>query len=218
MLFDDSDGAKAQAETLMGLFEDTGIPGAILVGGNWILNVDDHDVVLSAMGGEVLTAGEPSAAGATESAPVEEPPVIEAGTWLVPSEIKPGVYRVAGYYARLDSDGEIIDNDGVYGENDLTLMVVKKSDDMVEVSGEALAIEFLPRYDPLRNGATSGTYLVGKDIKPGRYRVKDPDYAYAARLDKDLDIIDNAGNEGNVVITIKPSDYAFEFSGELSRL
>ena len=97
-------------------------------------------------------------------------------------------------------------------------MVVKKSDDMVEVSGQALAIEYLPEYDPIANGARKGTYLVGKDIAPGRYRVKDPDYAYAARLDKNLEIIDNEGNEGNVVITIKPSDYAFEFSGDLTAL
>jgi len=113
---------------------------------------------------------------------------------------------------------EIIDNDGVYNSSGLTYVVVDPSDAYLELSGEAIAIEDFPVFDPLLVGATDGTYLVGVDIQPGRYRVEDPDYAYAARLSCDRDIIDNEGNKGNVIIIVKASDCLFTFSGILSRI
>jgi hypothetical protein len=56
------------------------------------------------------------------------------------------------------------------------------------------------------------------DIEPGTYRISDPDYAYAARLDSTLDIIDNEGNAGNVLIRVQDGDFAFSFSGEIERI
>jgi len=163
-------------------------------------------------------SGEPVPLEETPSAESTDLPIIESGTWIVGEEISPGYYRVPGYYARLDKDGEVIDNDGVYQDSELTLAVVKSSDDMVEISGQALLIEYLPSVDPIAQGLRAGTYLVGKDIAPSRYRIEDPSYAYGARLDKDLDVIDNEGNAGNVVITIKPSDFAFTYSGDIAPL
>lgn len=142
--------------------------------------------------------------------------LIPSGTWIVGSEIKPGIYRVAGYYAVLDENNEILNNDGVYSDTALTIAVIKESDSYFEVNGEAILIDHLPVYDPLANSVTEGTYLVGIDIQPGRYRVEDESYAYAARLDENLEIISNEGNSGNVLITIKDSDFAVQITGKIS--
>ena len=114
-------------------------------------------------------------------------------------------------------DFSIIDNDGVY-DNGIGLMVVQRGDTYVEISGEATPLTDLPVASPLALGFTEGTYIVGIDIEPGRYRISDPDYAYAARLDRSLGIIDNAGNSGSVIIQISPSDYAFTFTGAITPL
>ncbi len=147
-------------------------------------------------------------------------PVIEAGTWLVPGEIKPGYYRVAGYYARLDASDEIIDNDGVYDPDQLTLAVVRPSDAALKIRGEAVALEDLPAIDPVGNGAMGGTYVVGADIPPGKYRVSadDSGTAYIARLDENLETIDNELGDGNVILTIRSSDFAVKYRGNIERL
>ena len=143
--------------------------------------------------------------------------MLGSGTYLVPDEIDYGVYRVVGYWARLDSNFDIIDNDGVY-DNGIGLMVVQQGNTYVEVSGEATPLADFPAASPLALGFTEGTYLVGVDIEPGRYRISDPDYAYAARLDRSLDIIENTGNGGNVIVEIHPTDYAFTFTGTIDPL
>lgn len=143
---------------------------------------------------------------------------IDSGTWVVPDEVKPGYYRVAGYWATMDADMEILDNDGVYESDELTLAYVPASASFVEFSGEAVPVEDLPVYPVMEILPGAGTYLVGADIAPGQYRISDSDYAYAARLDERLEIIDNAGNEGNVIIVVKASDFAVSFSGEIERL
>lgn len=97
-------------------------------------------------------------------------------------------------------------------------VVVDPTDAYLELSAEAIAIADFPVYDPLIVGATEGTYLVNVDVQPGRYRVEDSRYAYAAKLSCDRDIIGNAGNAGNVIIVVKDSDCLFEFSGILTRI
>lgn len=165
-----------------------------------------------------LVPGIPTPAVTPAPAPDEpEMNAIESGTYLVPSEIKHGVYRVIGYWARLDSSLGIIDNAGVY-DNGIGLMVVQRGDTYIELSGEAVAIEEFPRAAPIALGYTEGTYLVGVDIQPGRYRVSDPNYAYAARLDRTLDIISNEGNSGSVIIVVSSTDYALTYSGTITRL
>lgn len=145
-------------------------------------------------------------------------PIIESGVYIVGLDIQPGAYRVTGYFARLDSNMEIIENDGVYGANELTYVEVQGTDAYLELSGEAIAIADFPVYDPILVGARRGTYLVGVDIQPGRYRIDDPDYAYAARLSCDRDIIDNEGNAGNVIIIVRDTDCLLQYSGVISRI
>lgn len=145
-------------------------------------------------------------------------PTIDAGTYVVGSEISPGLYRVAGYWATLDAAQEIIENEFVNGQG-LGLAVIPESARFVEINGEAVAVADLPTIDPIEAGFDSGTYLVGVDIQPGDYRVTGTDRsAYGARLDANLGIIDNSLNDGSVILTIQPSDFAFTFTGTLEAL
>ncbi|MCP4962723.1 MAG: hypothetical protein GY925_26075 [Actinomycetia bacterium] len=139
-------------------------------------------------------------------------PVIGAGTYLVGSEVEPGVYRASRYWARLDETGEIIDND-LIGDG-FGIVVIQPSDAFIEFTGEAIAVDDFPAVDPIAMGYEGGTYLVGIDIEPGTYRVTATDgTAYAARLDNTLDIIDNDLNEGSVIIVVQLTDFALSFSG-----
>jgi len=106
-----------------------------------------------------------------------------------------------GYWARLDANQEIVDNDIV--ESGLSLMNVAPTDAYVEMSGAAVALVDLPWVDPIAEGWTDGTYLVGTDIAPGRYNITPAgSSAYFARLDANLGIIDNNISEGNVIAVV----------------
>ncbi len=63
----------------------------------------------------------------------------------------------------------------------------------------------------------NGTYMVGEEVKPGRYRSDGGDLCYWARLSGTSgefgDIITNHVTEGATTVTIAPSDVAFETSG-----
>jgi hypothetical protein len=158
-------------------------------------------------------------------------PTLGSGTYIVSEEalpgiphIVPGVYRVVGYWARMDSSQEIIDNDGVY-DNGLTLLKVEASDAYIELSGEAVAFEDFPglfdtnSVNPIVMEWTEGTYLIGVDLTPGEYMVSPIDgRAYYARLDESIGIIDNDFTEGQTIIRIAEGDYAFRFTGTLERL
>jgi hypothetical protein len=144
--------------------------------------------------------------------------VIPPGTYLVGSEVPTGVYRVVRYWETLDDRDMILDNELAL-DNGLTLAVVTSAATYVQFAGEAVSVRDRPSVDPLGEGFTEGTYLVGADLAPGRYRVRSADsLAYAARLDTDLDIIDNDLNQGSVILTVTPSDYAFRFRGTLEKL
>jgi hypothetical protein len=146
-----------------------------------------------------------------------EAPVIGSGVYIGGSEFAAGLYRVIGYWARLDSDQEIIDNDIVY-DNGMTLLNVRESDSFIEISGEAIAVADFNggSADPLVLGWTEGTYLVGIDVQPGQYRITPIEsIAYFARLDADGEIIDNNLSEGQLIAQVSASDWAFQFTGTL---
>ena len=84
----------------------------------------------------------------------------------------------------------------------------------MEFNGEAIPAEVMAVVDPIALGYVAGTYMVGIDIEPGLYRITN-DTAYAARLDQNLDIIDNELNDNNVLIRVAPSDFALTFNGSL---
>src|SRR5690606_18174563 len=114
-------------------------------------------------------AGEETITTTTEPTTTTTTPIIESGTYVVPDDFAPGVYRVEGYWARLDEGQEIIDNDIV--DDGLSLMNVAPTDAYIEINGAAIALADAPSVDPIAEGFTDGTYIVGTDIAPGRYNV-----------------------------------------------
>lgn len=148
-------------------------------------------------------------------------PVIGSGVYIVPTEVAPDTYRLAGYASRLDENQEIIDN-FLIGDNGLGLVVVLETDAYLEVNGEIIPVEALGTpVDPIAQGFTEGVYLVGYDIEPGRYRVSPEasgETTYWARLDDTLDIIDNNLSEGDLIVIVNESDYALEYRGVLERI
>jgi hypothetical protein len=146
-------------------------------------------------------------------------PVIGPGTYIVPDEVAADTYRLAGYAARLDDELEIIDN-YLIGDNGFGIVIVQPTDSYLEVDGGVVTVEaFGHPLDPIAEEFTSGVYLVGFDIAPGRYRVQPEDgTSYWARLDGTLDIIDNDLSDGATIVIIKQSDFALEFTGRLELL
>lgn len=154
----------------------------------------------------------------------EEAASLRSGTYIVGDDIAPGLYRTTGYWALLEETQDIIDNNFIDDDEPgyALLSVPETCVPFVEISGTATPIEQIPFFDPLAEGVTQGVYLVGFDIQPGTYRVSDPDGAYAARLavlpTGEWDILDNNFSDGNVILTVEPGDFAFEFSGVLELL
>lgn len=143
-------------------------------------------------------------------------PTIRDGTYIVGTDIQPGMYRVAGYWARLDEAMEIIDNDGVY-EDGFGMLNVRDTDAYVEISGAAVPFAATRALDPSVEGFSGGTYLVNWDIQPGRYRISDPGgMSYFARLDADGEIIDNNISEGAVLVIVAATDWALSISGVIT--
>jgi hypothetical protein len=153
----------------------------------------------------------------TTEPPTTTIPVVESGVYPVPAEFAPGTYRVAGYWARLDANQEIIDN-GI-ADNGLLILDVAPTDAFVEIDGEAMALAGRPKVDPIAEGFTDGTYLVGVDIAPGQYRVTPAGTdAYWARLDRAHEIIDNNLSTGQLIVQVAPTDYLLEISGTLEAM
>ena len=147
-----------------------------------------------------------------DSPETEVAPIYEAGTYIVGTDFEVGIYRVEDYWAILDEDQGILNND--FTLNGLSLLIVTDDVAFVELGGSAIRVEDMPVVDPVFNNFVGGVYLVGVDISPGTYRITN-DMAYAARLDDTLTIIDNAFQENSVILTIKETDYAFTFQGQI---
>lgn len=145
-------------------------------------------------------------------------PTIGSGTYIVPDEVAPDTYRVVGYAARLDADLEIIDN-FLVGDNGVGLVIVQPTDSYLEVNGEIVLVSETPALDPIALEFTSGAYLVGYDIEPGRYRVQPVDgTSYWARMDDQQEIIDNDLSDGASIVIVKEGDWALEINGSLELL
>lgn len=160
-------------------------------------------------------SGTQTEASPTPTPEAPKPKMWTAGTYLVGTEIAPGVYRTDNYWSVNAADGTIIDNDLIMSGT--TIAVIPEGAATVKFSGNAMAIADSPTYDPIAKGFTEGTYVVGKDIQPGQYRIsgKQP---YAARLDANLQIIDNDLAEGSVILMIDPSDAYFRYSGTIEKI
>jgi len=164
------------------------------------------------------------------------PNLLSAGTYIVGSDIQPGLYiGQAGiglfdscYWERLsDLSGEfsaILANDNSEGQ---FYIEVRDTDFALEVSCNVLYLETVPvpaLEFPLEIGV--GTYLVGIDIQPGTYRGEAgadiTESCYWERLKHlsgDLSaIIANDNAQGQFYVQISSSDYAFSTHCDLSRV
>jgi hypothetical protein len=147
-----------------------------------------------------------------------EPPGFGDGTYLVGTDIQPGLYRTDGttrcYWERLS---------GVSGDFDAIL--ANESVDgqaYVEVfpTDVAFSTRRCGRWEPatddrpdVSGGFGDGTYRVGIDIQPGTYRSTGGSSCYWVRLgnlDGDFDAINaNDNADGQAYVEILPTDVAF---------
>jgi len=144
-------------------------------------------------------------------------PVLTSGQWIVGRDIQPGLYRFSGYVARLDAQMSIIDNESA--SSGLGLVLVSPHDSYFEVSGEAVSLDDYPQYDVLANSPRDGTYLVGVDIPVGKYRIHgDGRSAFYRLKDRNMQRISTDFNRGSLILDLRSSVFAVEFSGRLERL
>lgn len=142
---------------------------------------------------------------------------IEEGMYIVPDEVPYGAYRVFGYFARLDANQEIIENELV--SSCPALALVQEGDAYLELGASAFPVDLAFPIDPFEYECTDGVFIVGLDIQPGRYRITPSgSTAYFARLDDNLDIIDNNISDGQLIAEVRAGDFAFEFSGNIERI
>jgi hypothetical protein len=141
------------------------------------------------------------------------------GTWLVGDDVKPGVYVAVDpgecYWERvsgLSGDFEdLIANDNVTGQ---AVVQVKKSDEALSTNrcGGWVKINKIPR-DPQNGIKGDGTWIVGKQIKPGTYRTTDAADCYWERTSgfsgEFDDLIANDNVNGQAVVEIKKGDVGF---------
>lgn len=161
--------------------------------------------------------------------------VLGSGTYIVGTDIQPGIYKgEAGYdifdscyWARLkDMSGTldaIIANDNSFGQ---FYVEVVEGDRAFEVKCKVLLLRELPEPPAeFPQKIPTGTYLVGIDIQPGTYKGQAGtdimDSCYWERLRNvrgELDsIIANDNATGQYYIEVQPSDFALKTKCELER-
>ncbi|MCP8615748.1 hypothetical protein [Salirhabdus salicampi] len=149
------------------------------------------------------------------------------GTYRVGDEIQPGLYRSSGnitYWARLSGfSGELDDIIANGNPAGVAIVEIKEGDEGFESSGEGQWIFIKDDYEgELRTKFSDGTYIVGKDIEPGRYRSNGGGefggyWERLANFSGELeDIIANGNSEEQTIVEIKESDRGFRTSGGLT--
>jgi hypothetical protein len=137
------------------------------------------------------------------------------GIWLVGEDIKPGTYRTRTdsegcYWARLrdfSGDGTIANELTDY----VTVVTVKKTDKGFE-SSDCEWTSDLSRVTGSMTTFGPGMFIVGTDIKPGRYRSTGGEGCYWERL-RDFSgdgTIDNDLRDGPAIVDIKKTDKGFK--------
>lgn len=186
-----------------------GVTGAFLI---LCMLAPTNDAV-SANAGVGMASQDVELASAVQQAlPKRDPNIISDGIYEVGSEFAPGLYRVGQYWERQDSGQGIIANDLTHGGCP-TLMLVRQSDSYVKIRGEAIPAH-LRTIDPIANECSGGTFLVGPDIAPGRYRIKSGGRpAYWERLNSKLETIDNELGNGQLILVVRSRDFAVKLSG-----
>jgi hypothetical protein len=169
---------------------------------------------------------EPIEAPTEEPSPEPEGPTIEDGTWLVPDEVKPGIYRAAApgtdcYWERVKNFtgglNSIIANGNAGGGP--IVIEIAKSDNGFTSDGCGPWSSELSQASTSRTSVGDGIWIVGTDMAPGTYRTTVPGgNCYWARLrsfDGGLNSIlaNDLPGRGSAIVEIRPTDTGFETSG-----
>lgn len=162
------------------------------------------------------------AEAAAKKAAEEEAKKIKTGMYEVGKDIQPGLYKSYGdisYWARLKGFtgdlGDILANGNPQGSD---IVEVLSTDKGFESNGDGYWIKIDNTYNPkLQTSFGDGTYLVGKDIAPGKYKSEGGSTGYWARLKGFVGGIDgilaNGNPEGPTIVTILPTDKGFQTWG-----
>lgn len=165
-----------------------------------------------------------------------DPNLIQPGTYLVGTDIRPGIYKgqagydlfASCYWARLrnlsGSLDAILANDNSIGQ---FYVEIKESDYAFETKCELRFLHYLPEPPtefPQR--IIPGTYLVGIDIQPGTYKgqagTEITESCYWARLRNVSGefgaIIANDNATGQFYVQVLPSDFALVTQCVLERV
>jgi hypothetical protein len=152
------------------------------------------------------------------------PRAFEPGTHLVGVDIAPGTYRnrvpaSMGYWARLSGLGgtvdQIIANDNFDG---FAVVTIAPTDVAFTSQRCGIWSPDLSAVTSMQTAFDDGTFVVGVDMRPGRYRSRAAagDMGYWARLSGfggTLDqIIANDNFEGTAIVDIMPGDGGFKSS------
>jgi hypothetical protein len=161
--------------------------------------------------------------------------VVPEGTYLVGTDIKPGIYvGQAGqgvfdscYWARLSGLSGALD-DVLANANAVGLyyLEVLPTDKALETACELRPIDQVPARETLLTVLQPGMYLVGRDIGPGMYRgTAGADVlasCYWARLSGvtgELDqVLANGNATGQYYIEVQPGDFALEVACEVEKV
>jgi hypothetical protein len=157
------------------------------------------------------------------AAPAEKPSFGGDGQYVVREDIEPGTYRTREgsdgcYWARLKGFGgnldEIVANTNTSAP---TVVTISRRDKGFEASGCGTFTKDLSRITESKTRFGDGTFIVGVDIAPGRYRSSGGDGCYLARLrgfgGTLGEIISNGNPSGRAVVTILGSDRGFQSDG-----
>lgn len=159
--------------------------------------------------------------------------LIGTGTYIVGTDIEPGIYfGIAGdslfsscYWARLnDLSGDlnsIIANENAIGQY---YIEIKETDYAFESACGLTKLEGVPEPTEFKRVLEAGTYIVGRDIEPGLYKGQAGEdimeSCYWARLSGVSggfgDIIANDNATGQFLIQVSSSDFALQVNCPVS--
>ncbi len=179
---------------------------------------------VAAATGEVTPA--PPAEPTLEANPAPQFATFEDGTQEIGTDVQPGTYRLREpaefcYWARLKGfDGsldEIIANDNVVSA--YAVVTIGKNDVGFESSGcGEWSADLSPVTSSTSKFETDGTYIVGKDIRAGKWRATGGEFCYWARLKNFGGTLSGILANDNVlggrtVVTIRSTDKGFTAKG-----
>lgn len=152
---------------------------------------------------------------AAEIVNTAEEVTLGAGTFTVGEDIKPGRYEISanqfGNFTIYSESGSLLTNELLggdqYGIN--SYVTTLSSGDKIEISGIS-ETHFLPYTSQLRSELTSGYWIVGVDIAPGRYVASTTDglgnftvYSPAGRLKVNELLGSDEGYVNNLTVSLE---------------